>query len=123
MWAFKLGGRTGGRRPGVTGTSLTGAYDQRSDDVDAGAERGVWCRYAVAEHAFNPPQIRVRAGAIVTFVNSGGLTHTIASKDATWTTGTLPEAESGFVRFDTLGTFTYECGEHPWVMGRVFVAP
>ncbi|MEE2636868.1 MAG: hypothetical protein VYE68_06505 [Acidobacteriota bacterium] len=62
-------------------------------------------------------------GPVVTFVNSGGLTHAITSKGTPWTTGTLKEAESGFVRFDTLGMFTYECGEHPWAMGQVFVAP
>jgi plastocyanin len=87
------------------------------------AERGVGLRYAVDEHAFNPSQIRVPAGTVVSFVNSGALTHTISSKDASWTTGTLKEAETGYVRFENVGTFTYECEEHPWAMGQVFVDP
>ena len=67
--------------------------------------------------------IRVRAGTVVTFVNSGALPHTIASKNALWTTGTLKEAQTGYVRFEHVGTFTYACEEHPWAMGQVFVDP
>jgi plastocyanin len=40
-----------------------------------------------------------------------------------WTSGTLKEAESGYVRFENAGTFTYHCEEHPWAMGQVFVDP
>ncbi len=126
MWAFKLGGalpeedappQPGPRTPGRAANEvMTSALVQS-------AERGVGFRYAVDEHAFNPPQIRVRAGTVVTFVNSGALTHTITSKDASWTTGTLKEAESGYVRFENAGEFTYECEEHPWAMGQVFVDP
>ena len=127
LWAFKLGGALpeeeapppagGPRRPGrATNEVMTTTLVQS-------AERGVGFRYAVDEYAFNPPQIRVPAGTVVTFVNSGSLTRTISATDASWTTGTLKEAESGYVRFDTPGTFTYHCEEHPWAMGQVFVDP
>ena len=126
LWAFTLGGTVpaeaappppGPRTPGRAANEvMTSALVQS-------AERGVGFRYAVDEHAFTPSQIRVPAGTVVTFVNSGALTHTITSKDASWTTGTLKEAESGYVRFENVGTFTYECEEHPWAMGQVFVDP
>ena len=125
LWAFKLGGTVpeeaappmggGPRTPGrATNEVMTST-------LVTSAERGVGLRYAVDEHAFNPSQIRVPAGTVVSFVNSGALTHTISSKDASWTTGPLKEAETGYVRFENVGTFTYECEEHPWAMGQVFV--
>ena len=87
------------------------------------AERGVGLRYAIDEHAFNPSQIRVVDGTVVTFINSGHMTHTIAATNGAWTTGPLAMAESGFVTFDETGTHTYYCEEHPWAMGQVFVEP
>ena len=56
------------------------------------------------------------AGTVVTFVNSGRVTHTIAATNGAWTNGPLAMAESGFVAFDEPGTHTYHCEEHPWAM-------
>jgi len=126
MWSFKLGGtvpeedappQPGPRTPGRA------VNEVMTSTLVQGADRGVGLRYAVDEHAFNPPQIRVPVGSVVSWVNSGALTHTITSKDASWTTGSLKEAETGHVRFEIAGTFTYECEEHPWAMGQVFVDP
>ena len=126
MWAFKLGGtvpeeaappQPGPRAPGRA------ANEVMTSSLVQSAERGVGLRYAVDEHAFTPSQIRVRAGTVVTFVNSGAMIHTVTSKDVSWTTGPLKEAESGYVRFENAGVFTYECEEHPWAMGQVFVDP
>ena len=81
------------------------------------AERGVGLRYAVDEYAFNPSRASVKAGTIVTFVNSGMMAHTVSAYDASWSTGPLKLAESGYVRFDELGVYTYHCEDHPWAMG------
>jgi len=126
MWAFKLGGtvpeedappQPGPRTPGrAVNEVMTSALVR-------GADRGVGLRYAVDEHAFTPSQIRVPAGTVVSFVNSGAVTHTITSQDASWTSGTLKPAETGYVRFENVGVFTYACEEHPWAMGQVFVDP
>ena len=87
------------------------------------AERGVGLRYAVDEHAFNPARAQVRVGATVTFVNSGDITHTVTAMDASWTTGPLLRAQSGYVRMDRAGEFTYQCEDHPWAMGQIVVEP
>jgi plastocyanin len=85
------------------------------------ADRGVGKRYAVDEHAFNPPRARVVAGTTVTFVNNGLMTHTVVAQDGSWSTGPLALAESGHVRFDKAGTYTYACKDHPWAMGELRV--
>jgi plastocyanin len=126
MWAFKLGGTVpeeqGPPQPGPRRAGRA-VNEVMTSTLVTSAERGVGLRYAVDEHAFNPSQIRIPAGTVVSFVNSGALTHTITSKDASWTTGTLKEAETGYIRFENAGEFTYECEEHPWAMGQVFVDP
>jgi plastocyanin len=66
----------------------------------------------VDEHVFTPSQIRVQVDPVVSFVNSVALTHTIASKDASWTNGTMKKAEMGYVRFENVGEFTYVCEKH-----------
>ena len=126
LWAFKLGGAlpqegappTAGRRSAGRETS-----EIMTSTLVRSAERGVGFRYAVDEHAFNPPRARVGAGTIVTFVNSGDITHTITAQDASWTTGPLLRAQSGYVRMERAGTFTYHCEDHPWAMGQITVEP
>ena len=67
--------------------------------------------------------VSVKAGTIVTFVNSGMMTHTVSAHGASWSTGPLKLAESGYVRFDELGVYTYHCEDHPCVMGQITVVP
>ena len=126
LWAFKLGGTLpeadappgGGRRSAERETN-----EIMTSTLVQSAERGVGNRYAVDEHAFNPPRVRVPAGTTVTFVNSGDITHTVTAQDASWTTGPLLRAQSGYVRLERAGTFTYHCEDHPWAMGQITVEP
>ena len=87
------------------------------------AARAVGNRYAVDEHAFNPPRARVPAGTTLRFINSGDITHTVTAQDASWTTGPLRRGQSGNVRLERAGTFTYHCEDHPWAMGQITVEP
>jgi outer membrane protein assembly factor BamB/plastocyanin len=126
LWAFKLGGTvperdappTAGRRAASRETN-----EIMTSTLVRSAERGVGLRYAVDEHAFSPPLARVGVGTVVTFVNSGGITHTITAQDASWTTGPLLRAQSGYVLIERAGTFTYHCEDHPWAMGQITVEP
>ena len=127
LWAFKLGGTVPENDPPPTGPARRVAgratNEVQTTTLVQSPARGVGNRYAVDEHAFNPSQIRVPAGSVVTFINSGALTHTIVGLDNSWTTGTLTEAQSGQVLFEMAGTFAYHCEDHPWAMGQVFVEP
>ncbi len=127
LWTFKLGGTVPApdAPPTADGPRRIGRETSQvqTSTLVQSAERGVGLRYAVDEHAFNPSQIRVVDGTVVTFINSGRMTHTIAATNGAWTTGPLAMAESGFVTFDETGTHTYHCEEHPWAMGQVFVEP
>lgn len=65
----------------------------------------------------------MKTETIVTFVNSGDISHTVSAIDGTWSTGPLRRAQSGYVRMDRTGTHTYHCEDHPWAMGQITVEP
>ena len=126
LWAFKLGGTlpekdappTGGRR------SAGREVDEiMTSSLVRSPERGVGLRYAVDEHAFSPAHARVKLGSRLRFVNSGREAHTVTALDRSWSTGTLNMAESGSVRLDQPGAYTYHCENHPWAMGQITVEP
>jgi plastocyanin len=62
--------------------------------------------------AFVPPTVTIKAGETVTWTNKDGVPH-----DATFapdfTTGYISQGGSFTRRFDTPGTYTYACKEHP----------
>ena len=80
-------------------------------------------RYGRDEHRFNPVRALVTAGARVRFINNGNLSHTIAARDGSWTTGPLDPAMFASVVLDAPGTFLYHCTEHPWAIGQITVEP
>jgi alcohol dehydrogenase (cytochrome c) len=134
LWAFKLGGTVAPTKPpaptagpggGRGGGGLAGGGTETNEIQTAtlvqSAERGVGDRYAIDEHTFNPTRARVRAGTRITFVNNGRITHTIAGENGAWTVGPLKMAESGYVRLDKPGTYSYACKEHPWAIGQITV--
>jgi alcohol dehydrogenase (cytochrome c) len=124
LWAFKLGGTLGpqpARAVGRGPAPATETSEIETATLVQSADRGVGRRYAVDEHAFNPPRARARAGTVVRFVNNGLIAHTVTAADRSWTTGTLALAETGYVRFDKPGTYRYACVEHPWAIGELTI--
>ena len=80
-------------------------------------------RSALDEHTFNPQRSRVAAGTRVRFVNNGSVTHTIAARDGSWSTGQIDPGLFAYVSFDTGGVEEFHCTEHPWALGEVTVVP
>ena len=48
-------------------------------------------RYGIEEHTFNPIRAQVSVGARVRFLNNGEVSHTLAARDGSWTTGSLSQ--------------------------------
>ena len=47
--------------------------------------------------------------------------HTATDSKGAWNTGDIAPGESQSVKFDTAGTYTYNCSPHPWMFGQVIV--
>ncbi|MDA1094144.1 MAG: PQQ-binding-like beta-propeller repeat protein [Acidobacteria bacterium] len=78
-------------------------------------------RYGFDEHHFNPTRALVRRGARLQFINNGEITHTIAARDGSWSTGPVEPASSASITLGDLGTFLYHCIDHPWAIGQITV--
>ncbi|MCL4552639.1 MAG: cupredoxin domain-containing protein [Candidatus Marsarchaeota archaeon] len=73
----------------------------------------------IADSAFVPPIITIRAGEVVQWTNQDSVSHT--STGANWDSGELAPGRSYSHQFNTAGIFPYECTLHPYMKGTVIV--
>jgi plastocyanin len=71
--------------------------------------------------AFNPPEVRVRPGGHVTWVNCDEASHTSTADEGEWSSPLLAPGDAFTRTFETVGEFAYHCEPHPFMKGRVIV--
>ena len=116
IWAFSLKGSPGGRlkpfdppRPPVSVVEFTGPV------VDASAIKFI-------DYDLTPSRITVKAGTKVTFTNDGNEMHNASSSDnGGWDTGLLGHGQTATITFNRPGTYNYNCGPHPSMIGQIIV--
>lgn len=72
-------------------------------------------------YAFTPSSIAVKAGTAVTFANQDPVAHRVVADDGSFSTQLLQQGGEEQVTFDTPGTYTYHCQQHPNMTGTVVV--
>ncbi len=75
----------------------------------------------ISNFAFNPQAITVAKGTTVTWKNEDAATHTATADAGQWDTHSIIGGASGSITFNTPGTFTYHCTQHPMMTGSVTV--
>jgi plastocyanin len=75
----------------------------------------------IANIAFGPAALTVKAGTTVTWQNNDGIAHTSTSDTGVWDTGTISPGASKSVVFNTAGTFPYHCTVHPMMTATITV--
>lgn len=78
---------------------------------------------AIANMAFSPATLTVKAGTAITFTNSDGATHTATSDATGFNTGDIGYGASKSITITTAGTYTYHCNYHPSMTGTITVNP
>ncbi len=73
------------------------------------------------DYAFSPTSITVKAETTVTFVNQDPVAHRVVADDGIFSTQLLEQDAEEQVTFDTPGTYTYHCEQHPNMTGTVVV--
>ncbi len=129
VWAFRLGGTLPARpapEPPPTVVPFRGPIAD-TNTIELGelivqenrntGRRDEWHD----EYGLAPLRARVAAGATVTWVNTTSLTHTVAARDGSWSTGRIAPDGSASVAFDTPGTYEYVCHDHLWTIGQLTV--
>lgn len=71
--------------------------------------------------AFQPAEIRVRAGQVVQWVNRDPLEHTVTADGGDWGSEPIGEGEVYARRFDEPGRYPFHCTPHPQMKGVVIV--
>jgi len=77
----------------------------------------------VVDTGFEPADIVVHRGDTVRWEFGGVLPHTVTADDGSFDSGIQQPGGTFTFTFDTLGTFTYTCTLHPFMIGSVTVIP
>jgi plastocyanin len=75
----------------------------------------------VDNFTFNPPQITVKAGDTVIWVNHDDIPHTVTSKTFIFKSKALDSDDKFSFTFATAGSFPYFCSLHPHMTGTIVV--
>jgi plastocyanin len=75
----------------------------------------------MANNQFQPADVSVGAGGIVTWTNTDTIPHTVTADDASFDSDILMPGDSFSFQFDQPGTFAYRCTLHPGMVGAVTV--
>jgi plastocyanin len=109
--------------------AVAGCFSERSATSVGEGE----CRFPVDEgvpgstvviirgFAFEPAEVRVRAGERVTWINCDEESHTSTADEGAWSSPLLPPGEAFTQEYEAAGEFPYHCEPHPFMTGRVVV--
>ena len=90
-----------------------------SDTAAAGTTALAANAVLIENHAFNPGTLTIKAGDSVTWTNKDSVSHSVVFAD--FESGLLKKGDSYTHTFDTAGSFKYNCGPHPDMLGTIEV--
>jgi plastocyanin len=73
------------------------------------------------DQSFDPPQISVPTGGIVSWTNDDSIQHTVTSDEGLFDAGPISPGDTFENTFDSAGEFGYHCAIHPFMTGVVTV--
>jgi plastocyanin len=77
----------------------------------------------IRDFMFEPMQLKIRAGATVTWVNRDDEPHTVVSDPGLFRSGALDTDMTFAFRFDRPGTYRIICSIHPQMSATIEVIP
>jgi plastocyanin len=75
----------------------------------------------IANYAFDPTPLTVRAGATITVTNTDRTAHTATASSGAFDSGTLKPGQPGHFTLKTPGTYPYICQFHAFMTGTIKV--
>jgi plastocyanin len=87
----------------------------------AADEKSAAANIAIDNFSFNPREITVAKGTIVTWVNHDDVPHTVVSPDKKFKSKALDTDDQFSFTFNDSGTYAYFCSVHPMMTGKVIV--
>jgi plastocyanin len=99
-----LVGCSGGGTPAATPSSSAGGSSSTSPAAGGTA-------VSIANFAFSPAEVTIKAGDTVTWTNNDSAPHTVTGAD--FDSGQLAQGATFSQTFPTAGSFSYKCTIHP----------
>ena len=94
--------------------SLAGQGESSQDPMEE-------AKVTIDNFSFTPPEITVKAGTTVTWVNQDDVPHTVASNDKKFKSKALDTGDKFSFTFNDPGTYEYYCSVHPKMTAKVTV--
>jgi plastocyanin len=101
----------------------SGTVPTASPEASPAAASGTTAEVAIANSAFDPPELEVAIGTTVAWANQEAIPHTVTAVDGGFDSGTLEQRDAFSHTFEAAGTFTYVCAFHPSMTGTITVTP
>jgi plastocyanin len=70
---------------------------------------------------FSPPELTVAAGTTVKWINHDDIPHSVVENKKAFRSKALDTDDSYSFTFASAGTFSYFCGLHPHMVGKIIV--
>lgn len=76
----------------------------------------------IVSFKYQPPSLKVKAGARIRIDNSDSAEHTVTADNGAFDSGTVKPNGKGSVTFTKPGTYSYHCAFHAFMHGKVTVS-
>jgi plastocyanin len=87
------------------------------------AETPATATVKIENFTFNPAELTVKPGTMVTFENADDIPHSVVEKGAKFKSKPLDTGETFQMTFADAGEISYFCGFHPHMVGKIIVKP
>lgn len=79
-------------------------------------------KVTISNYEYDPATITVPVGSTVQFTNRDSTPHTVTSKESgVFESGPIDTGETGRIKLEEPGTYTYYCAFHPFMKGTIRV--
>lgn len=75
----------------------------------------------IQNFAFSPATLTIKSGTTVTWTNMDSAPHTVTSDSGAFSSPQLSNGGSFSFTFNTAGTYSYHCSNHPYMKGTITV--
>ena len=104
---------------GCSGSTTTTTTTSPKTTPSTTRSTGGAASVSIVDFSFNPSTLTVSPGATVTWKNNGGAVHTVTGSG--WDSGQLQPGAQYTHTFNTAGTYTYHCANHPAMTASITV--
>ncbi len=107
--------------PVTPGTQTNADAGSSAVGVDVNVGTSLAASATIKGYAFAPGTLKIKKGTAVTWTNQDSVKHSVVADSGKWTSDLLGQGGTYSHTFDTVGTFSYHCGPHPYMKGTVEV--